>query len=134
MWVERAGLKIKSENALIIQLERTFSSCGIANAAARESVTGKHNPEIEGEPTDRGKREGTEEATVESMKGEGPTSKKGKKKQGCNSKKRVDAERLLPLLFDVALADDQQPVAKLEFLRDQRHGVYSVMNDEMVVM
>ena len=87
---------------------------------SRQSVTGKHNPEEEEEPTDRGKRESTETATVEAKKGEGPKSQKGKKPSGCKTKKSENAERLLPLLFDVALPDDQQSVGKLEFLQDQR--------------
>ena len=51
---------------------------------------------------------------------DGPPSQVGKKKGGFQSKKRQDAEQLLPLLFDIALPDEDQPKSSLAFLHDQR--------------
>ena len=53
------------------------------------------------------------------MELEGPKSQVGKKKP-CKTKKSEEAERLLPLLFDIALPDDVQTKAALPFLQDQR--------------
>ena len=72
------------------------------------------------EETDRGKRASTEEATAQAKELEGPRSQVGKKKAGFKSKKSQEAERLLPLLFDIALPDDQQLKSSLPFLQDQR--------------
>ena len=106
--------------ALIVQLERKFSSVGISHSVARETVTGKRMPEVEKEATDRGKRASTEEATALAKEYEGPKSQVGKKKAGYKSKKCQEAEHLLPLLFDISLPDDQQPKSSLPFLQDQR--------------
>ena len=119
MWVDGAGLAIKSEKAIIRQLERKFSGYGIAHSVARETVTGKSRPEVEIEATDRGKRASTEEATAMAMESEGPKSQVGKNKSR-KTKKSEEAERLLPLLFDIALPDDVQTKAALPFLQDQR--------------
>ena len=64
VWVDGAGLAIKSEKAIVRQLERKFSSYGIANSVARETVTGKSRPEVVTEATDRGRRASTEEASA----------------------------------------------------------------------
>ena len=92
----------------------------MAHSVTKETVTGKRKAVAEVEESDRGKRVSTEEATALAQKGPGPQSQVGKKKAGCQSSKRQEAERLLPLLFDIALSDDQQPKSSLPFLLDQR--------------
>ena len=82
-------------------------------------MTGKSRSEVEKEATDRGKRASTEEATALAMESEGPKSQVGKKKP-CKTKKSEEAERLIPLLFDIALPDDLQTKTALSFLQDQR--------------
>ena len=82
---------------MVKDLERNFPSTGISNSSTKEVVTGKHNPTVEVESTDRGKRKATAEATEEAKKKEGPAKKAGKKASGCETKKTE--ESLLPLLL-----------------------------------
>ena len=103
----------------MIQLIKRFSSCGISQAVGREAITGKRRPDVAVAPSDREIRESTEEATAEAMTKAGPKKQAGKKK-GCKTKKSVQAENLLPLLYDIARPDCEQPTGKLEFLFDQR--------------
>ena len=102
------------------QLERRFSGSGFAKSVAKQTVTGMRRPEVESEPTDRGKRETTEEATALAMESEGPKSYAGKKKRGSTTKKSEEAERLLPSLYDIAEPDEDQTKESLPFLQDQR--------------
>ena len=116
---DSAGLKIKGEEAIVIQLISRFSSYGISQAVGREAITGKQRPEVEVAPSDREIRESTEAATAEAMMKVGPKKRAGKKKS-VKTKKSAQAEKLLPLLYDIARPDYEQPAAKLEFLVDQR--------------
>ena len=101
-------------------MERKFSGHGMSLSVARETVTGRRRPVFEVDETDRGKRASTAEATALAQENDGPPSQVGKKKGGFQSKKRQDAEQLLPLLFDIALPDEDQPKSSLAFLHDQR--------------
>ena len=64
---------------MVKDLERKFPSTGISHSSTKEVVTGKHNPTVEVESTDRGKRMATAEATEEAKKKEGPEKKARKK-------------------------------------------------------
>ena len=101
-------------------MERTFPSTGMSQAAGRKVVTGKHRTSVEVEDTDRGKRDGTAEATAEVNKKGGPEKKAKKRAPSSKTKESKVGEALLPLLYDIALPDKEQPAGKLEFLRDQR--------------
>ena len=115
-------MKIKGEDAVIRQLETRFSGHhhGVSNAVSQEAVTGKRRSTPDIESTARTKRESTEEATVESMQKPGPVKQAGTKRKGRKTKKSIDAENWLPLLYDIALPDGEQPTRSLEFLHDQR--------------
>ena len=92
----------------------------MANDVSRETVTGKRHAVAEAEPTDRIKRESTEEATALASQKKGRKGQAGTKKKGRKTKKSLDAEAALPKLFDIALPDDEQLARSLEFLHDQR--------------
>ena len=80
--MNRAGLNIKSEKSLLVDIARKFASTGIANDVSREAVTGNRRGETEVDSTDRERRETTEQSTAISMQGEGPKSQVGTKKRG----------------------------------------------------
>ena len=105
----------------MVQLERKFSCYGLSRSVGRQTVTGKRRPAAEAEETDREKRASTEEATALAAELDGPTSQKGRKQAGSKTKKSSEAERLMPLLFDIALPDEEQPKSSLPFLIDQRN-------------
>ena len=127
VWVRRAGLKIKSEDAIVRQLETKFSSTGLSNATSREVVTGFHRGKDEVETTDREKRQSTEEATLEAAKKEGPKNHVGVKTKGGKTKKKAKSELLLDELYDIGRPDDEQPASKRDFLNDQRKERKSVL-------
>ena len=91
----------------------------MANDVSRETVTGKRHVVAEAEPTNRTKRESTEEATALASQNNGRKGQAGTKKKGRKTKS-LEAEAALPKLFDIALPDDEQLARSLEFLHDQR--------------
>ena len=91
----------------------------MANDVSRETVTGKRHAVAEAEPTNRTKRESTEEATALASQKNGRKGQAGTKKKGRKTKS-LEAEAALPKLFNIALPDDEQLARSLEFLHDQR--------------
>ena len=92
----------------------------MAHDVSRETVSGKRQTTLEAEPTDRIKRESTEEATALASQKPGRKGQAGTKKKGRKTKKSLKAEAALPQLFDIALPDDEQLARCLEFLHNQR--------------
>ena len=119
VWVVCAGILIKSQNAVVNDLERKFQSQGLPHALTRETLTGKTKPEAESEPTDRAVRLGTQEASAASKMGPGPRKRAGKKRK-YETKKAKAAKSCCTDLYDIALPDSQQSPKALEFLTEQR--------------
>ena len=119
VWVVCAGILIKNQNAVVMDLERKFQSQGLPHALTRESQTGRTKPEAESEPTDRAVRPTTQGATATAKMGPGPRKKAGKKKK-CETKKMKAAKSCCTDLYDIALPDSQQSPQALEFLTEQR--------------
>ena len=86
VWVSRAGLKIKSKDAIIRDLEIKFSGYGLAHNVSRETVTGNYLKPKEAQPCSREKRATTELSTAKASMKKGSRCQAGKKKSGGKSK------------------------------------------------
>ena len=81
--------------------------------------TGKHFPSVNVPASDREKRLSTSEATAAASEKKGPTRCKGIRVKG-ETKKSLKAKTLNMALFDIGLAEIQQPKEALAFYVDQK--------------
>ena len=83
----------------------------MANNVSRETVSGKRHAVAEAEPTDRIKRESTEEATTLASQKKGRNGQAGTKKQVIQGSHMVSSTRSPALLLfqDSGMRAGQQP-------------------------
>ena len=115
----RGGLSVIHKRTVTNKVKKYFSKSGISKDVTCQNVTSKRGKRFSSspEPSDRERRQSTAESTA-SVADKKPRSRKGCSFANLPSKAKK-AFDMCEVLFEIGVADDEQPKESLEFLIDQ---------------